>query len=399
MNKESALCQHKLKRHIQKKQVKLTEKKAEFTQNSSDSKTGITDDFSCILETSAIEISNCNVHFVGKCDEDFLPSLSEHNLNCTTADSEGGSASVTLASNLSPHISSKPEVTQNNISMDQYVAFPAVICEHALPQDFCVLEEKNSSLKLSHISKNNLPTMGTDCIEMSTPSTPKKLITIDNSGSPILMQKICVPKRSAKPQTKFMAKRMKGLLAKARSRRNNFKQIPLALNHNVLCKVKKSLHVDGLTLPSNTTYSKDLTDTYTGTFPVAEDTVVYKEPQRHAFVTFPSCTVDDEVLTAFFEDYFLVLVQELQINFWSFAERKSQWLHLGLLPRQHFGSGISTGFQASRINLGSEKMFICMELWTSDEKEQTALTCVIYSYNIIKARFKFCCLELKRVHR
>lgn len=284
--------------------------------------------------------------------------------------------------------------------MEEQDAFPAVICEHKLSQDFSLLEEKNSSLKHSYISNNNLAlTMGADCTEISTSSTPNKLIGNDNnSGSPILLQKNCVLKRSAKPQTKIMARRMKGLLVKARSKRNNFKQITLALSDNVLHKVSKSLHADGLTLQSNMANSEDLTNTDIGTFPDAEETVVYKEKQRYAFVTFPSCTVDDKVITAFVEDHFLVLVQELQISFWSFVERKSQWLHLGSLPRQHFVGGISTGFQNSRINISNEKMLMCMELWTSYEKEQTALICVMYSFKIIQARFRFCCLELKRLH-
>jgi hypothetical protein len=400
MNKELALCQHKLRKHTAKKELKLTENKIGFVQSSSDYTTGITDDFPCNLETSIVEANNCNVNIVGECGEEFLSSLSEHNLS-TTTDAVEVLVSVTLASNHNTHIANKPDVTQNNISVEQHVAFSAGICEHASAQDFSVLEEKNSSFKQRHISNNNsAPAMAAGYIEISTPSTPKKLVTGTNDNgnqSPILMQTNCVPNRSAKPETRFMAKRMKGLLSTARSKRSNCKQIPLALNHNVFCKVKSSLYADGLTLPSVATDSEDPTDTDNDALPVAEDTV-HKEQQRCAFVTFPSCTVDGKVLTAFYEDHFLVLVQELQINFWSFVRRKSQWIHLGLLPRQHFDGGISMGCLGSRINLGSERMFMCMELWTSNEKEQTELMCVIYSYSIAEARFKFCRLDLKRVH-
>jgi len=363
---------------------------------------GITDNFSSHILEPSVGVNNCNINFLRKYDKDFLSNLRDHHLNCT-ADSQDNAQHVTLPDTYSTHIASKLEVTQDNVSLETHVTFPAVIRELASPQDLPIFKEDSSLFKQSHSSKVNLePTMGADCIEVFTSSTPKKLFTKENNRdlSPILMQKNCITKSSAKPQTKFLTKRMKGLASLTKSkRRDSLKQIPLTLNHDMLRKLKNSLHVDGQTHPNDTTNSENTTDTDVDiTLLVKEDTV-YMEPERNAFVTFPSCTVEGQVLAAFFDDSFLVLVQKLQITFWSFVKRtEPRWLHVGLLPRQHFGGGISVGCLGSSVNIGSEKMFVCVELWTYNEEQQTTLMCVIYSYNTVKARFKFCCLELKHVH-
>jgi hypothetical protein len=168
----------------------------------------------------------------------------------------------------------------------------------------------------------------------------------------------------------------------------------------MLCKVKNTLPIAGLTAPSDITHSESTRATHTDdTLPVRED-AVFKEPERNAFVTFPPCVAEGRVLSATFEDCFLVLVQELQISFWRFFKRKApRWLHVGVLPRKLLDCGISVGCLSRKVNFGSEQMFVCIELWRSDAEEQTILTCVIYSYNTTEATFKSCCFELKRIQR
>jgi hypothetical protein len=404
MSEELALHQRKLRRHTRKKEVKLNDKKAKFTQNSSHCTVGTIAKFPCILETSAVEAEDCNTSFLEKCDKGLVSSLSEHHFNCSSDskdEAQGVLMGVTLPQSHNTHIASEPKVMQNNVSRERHVCV-AVVPELASQQYFPVLEQENSSLKQSDIINEDIgPTIGADCTEAPTYSTPKKLIINENDSnwSPILIQKNCVTKSSAKPQIRFTEKRMKGLLSSTKPKSKDIhKQTPFTLNHDMLCKEKNTLPVDGLTVPSDITNSENTRATHTDdTLPVKQDTV-HKEPERNAFITFPPCVAEGRVLSAMFEDYFLVLVHELQISFWSLSERtEPRWLHVGVLPRKLLDCGISVGCLGRKVNIGSEKMFVCIELWISDAKEQTILTCVIYSCNTVEATFKSCCFELKRV--
>lgn len=383
MNKELKLRRHKLKRHTQDKEVKSAHKKTKSSQKLSD----INDEFSSTLETSSLETNNCNISIGGKYDTDFLSTLSDHFLN-NTVDSKDD-VLMTINSH-DMHTASQYEVMQNNSSTEKDVTLNAVDPELASSEFINVLGKENPALMQSEINKE-------DFVEHSTYSTPKKsMIQESNSDlSPILLQRNGVTSISAKPKERFLVKRMKGLVSSTKSKRKDFlKEFCLTLNHDIVAKVKTS----GVTLPSDIKNSENITNKPIYHVVPFEECTVPREAQRNVFVTFPSCSVEGQILAAFFEDCVLVLVQELQISFWRILKRKEPpWFHIGLLPRKQLHFGISVGCQGGRIDNGSEQMFICSELWTSDEQEHIILSCVIYSYNTIKAGFKSCCLELTRV--
>lgn len=394
MSKELALHQRKLRRHIQKKEVKLNDKKAKFTQNSSHCTIGTIAKHPCILEISALE----------KCNKGLVSSLSKHHFiysSDSKDEAQGVSMGATLSHSHSIHIASEPEIIQNNVSREGHVC-ATVVPELASQQYFPVLGEENSSLKQSDITNEDIrPTMSTDCIEAPRYSTPRKLISNENDSnwSPILTQNNCVSKSSAKPRSSFIEKRKKCLLSSIKSKKKYIhKQTSFTLNHDMLHKVKNTLPLDGLAAPSDITCSESTRATHTdNTLLVREDTV-YKEPERNGFLTFPPCVAEGRVLSVIFEDSFLVLVQELQISFWRFFKRKAPcWFHTGVLPRKLLDCGISVGCLSRKVSFGSEQMFVCIELWTSDAEEQSILTCVIYSYNTIECTFKSCCIELKHI--
>jgi hypothetical protein len=384
MSKELALHQCKLRRNTRKKEVKLNDQKAKLIQNSSHCTPDTTDKFPCILETSSVE----------KCVKDLVSSLSDHHFNCSS-DLKDEAKVVSLGATLPQ---SEPEIIQNNLG--RHVG-ATIISELALQQYVPVLGEDNSSLKQTDITNQDMgPTMGANCIEDSTYSTPMKLIINgSNNWSPILTQKNCVTKSSAKLQNKCIKKRKVCLLSSSRSKRKYIhKQTSFTLEPDMLCKVKNTLHEDGLTVPNDITHSENTRTTHTDDTPPVREDAVYKEQGRNSFVTFPLCAGKGSVLYATSEDCFLFLVQELQISFWRFFESKaSQWVHIGVLPRRVLGCGVSVGCLGRKVNFGSEEMFVCIELWTSDAEEQTILTCVMYSYNAAEAMFKCYCFELKHI--
>lgn len=394
MKKELTFHQHKLKRHSQNKEAKFTDEKAKSSQKLSD----ISDEFSFILEASNDDSNNSNISIAGKNDKDILSSLNEHDLTCTVDLKDDVQGVLMTIKNCDTHIASKPEVTQSNTRKN--VPLNAVDPELASSAGKNVLEEDSSCFIESDINKeDSAQTVGTDFLEESMYSTPKKSTTHESKRdlSPILMQGNSVVKISAKPKARLMMKRMKGLVPSTKSKRKEFlKQIPITLNHGILCTVKTS----DLTFPSDIINSANIIDTQVDDAVPVEEYRVPKEPQRNVFVTFPPCSVESQILAAFFENCILVLVHELQVSFWRFFKRKEPpWLHVGLLPRKQLHCGISLGCQGSRVNIGSEQMFICSELWTCDEQEHIVLTCVMYSYSKANAGFKTCCLELKRVPR
>jgi len=396
MKKELTLRQHKLKRHTQNKEAKLTDEKTKSSRKLSD----ISDEFSCILEASTDVINNSNISIAGKYDKDFLSSSNEHDLTCTVDlkdDVQG--VSVTI-NNHDTHTASKPEVTQNNTNTEKNVTLNAVDPDLASSADENVLEEDNSWFIQNDINKeDSAHTVGADFLEQSMYSTPKKSMTRESKSdlSPILMQGNGVMKIFAKPKARLMVKRMKCLAPSTKSKRKEFlQQIPVALNCDILCTVKTS----DLTLTSDITHLANVTDTRVDDAVPVEENRVPKEPQRNVFEPFPPCSVEGQILSAFFEDCILVLVHELQVSFWRFFKRKEPpWLHVGLLPRKQLYRGISVGCRGSRFKIGSEQMFICSELWTHDEHEHIVLTCVIYSCSTANGGFKTCCLELKRLPR
>lgn len=396
MKKELTLRQHKLKRDTQKKEAKLTDEKAKSSQKLSD----ISDEFSCILEASTDAANDSNISIVGKYDKDFLSSSNEHDLTCTVDlkdDVQG--ISVTI-NNHDTDIASKHEVAQNNTNTGKNVTLNAVDPDFASSADKNVLEEDSSWFIQSDLSKEDLAhTVGTDFLEQSMYSSPKKSMTREskNDLSPILTQGNGVMKISAKPKSRLTVKRMKCPVSSTKSKRKEFlQQIPMALNKDILCTVKTS----DLTFRSDITNSTNVTDTHVDDAVPVEENRVPKEPQQNVFVTFPPCSVAGQILAAFFEDCILVLVHELQVSFWRFSKRKEPpWLHVGLLPRKQLHRGISVGCRGSRVKIGSEQMFVCSELWTCDENKHTVLTCVIYSYSTANGGFKTCCLELKCVPR
>ena len=396
MKKELTLRQYKLKRHTQNKEAKLTDKKATSSHKLSD----ISDEFLCILEASTDAANNSNVSSAGKYDKDFLSSSNEHDLTCIVDlkdDVQGVSMTI---NNHDTHTASKPEVTQNNTSAEKNVTLNAVDPDLALSADKNVLEEDNSWFIQNHINKeDSAQTVGADFLEQSVYSTPKKSMTRESKGdlSPILMQGNGVAKILAKSKARLMVKRMKCLASSTKSKRREFlQQMPMALNCDILCTVKTS----DLTFPSDITNSANVTDTRVDDAVPVEENRVLKEPQRNVFVTFPSCSVEGQILAAFFEDCILVLVHELQVSFWRFFKRKEPpWLRVGLLPRKQLHRGISVGCRGNRVKIGSEQMFVCSELWTRDEHEHIVLTCVIYSYSTANGGFKTCCLKLKRLPR
>lgn len=395
MKRELILRRHKLKRHTQKKEVILTDQKAKCRQKLSD----ISDEFSCVVETSTVDANNCNISIAGKYDNSTLCSINEHDLTCTV-DLKDDMQDVLMTINKGDtHTASKPEVTQNNTSTEKNVTLNAVDHELASSEDENV-REGNSSLMQSIINKeDSAQTLGADFLEHSTYSTPKKAMTHESKSdlSPILMQRKCVTKISAKPKARVMVEKMKDLGPSTKSKRKDFfKQIPMTLNPDILCKVKSS----SLTSPSDIMNSANVTDTHVDHVVPVKESTVPKEPQRNVFVTFPPHSVESQILAAFFEDCILVLVQELQVSFWRFFNRKEPpWFFVGLLPRKQLHHGSPVGCQGSRVNTGSDQMFICSELWTHDKQDHIVLTCVIYSYNTAKAGFKCCCLELKHVPR
>ena len=394
MKNELTLRQHKLKRHTQNKEAEFTDEKAKSSQKLSD----ISHEFSCILEASTDASNNSNISIAGKYDEDFLSSFNEHDLTCTVDLKDDVQGVLMTINNCDAHIASKPDVTQNNTRKN--VTLNAVDPELASSADKNFLEEDSSCFIQSDINKDDSPqTVGTGFLEESIYSTPKKSMTHESKSdlSPILMQGNGVTKISAKPKTRLMMKRMKGLVPSTKLKRKEFlKQIPMTLNHGILCTVKPN----DVTFPGDVINSANITETQVDDAVPVEEHGVPKEPQRNAFVTFPPCLVEGQILAAFFEDCILVLVHELQVSFWRFFKRKEPpWIHVGLLPRKQLHCGISLGCQGSRVNIGSEQMFICSELWTHDEQERIVLTCVMYSYSKAKAGFKTCCLELKRVPR
>jgi hypothetical protein len=393
MKKELTLRQHKLKRHTQNKETKLTDEKTKSSQKLSD----ISDEFSCILEASTDAANNSNISISGKHDKDFLSSSKEHDLTCTVDLKDD--VSVTI-NNYDMHTASKPEVTQNNTDTKKNVTLNAVDPDLASSADKNVLEEDNSWFIQNDISKeDSAHTVGADFLEQSVYSTPKKSMTHESKSdlSPILMQGNGVMKIFAKPKARPMVKRMKCLLPSTKSKRKEFLQkIPIALNCDILCTVKTS----DTTLTSDITNLTNVTDTRVDDAVPVEENRVPKEPQRNVFVTFPPCSVEGQILSAFFEDCILVLVHELQVSFWRFFKRKeSPWLHVGLLPRKQLHRGISVGCRSSRFKIGSEKKFICSELWTRDKRKHIVLMCAIYSYSTANGGFKTCCLELKRLPR
>ncbi|PNF40729.1 hypothetical protein B7P43_G00672 [Cryptotermes secundus] len=397
MSKELSLHQRKLRRHIRKKEVKLNDKKAKFTKNSSHCTIGTIAKHPCVLEISALE----------KCNKGLVSSLSKHNFiysSDSKDEARGVSVGATLPHSHSIHIASEPKIIQKNVSREEHVC-ATVVPELASQQYFPVLGEENSSLKQSDITNKDIgPTISTDCKEAptySTYSTPRKLISNENDSnwSPILTQKNCVSKSSAKPRTSFIEKRKKCLLSSTKSKKKYIhKQTSFTLNHEMLHKVKNALPLDSLAAPGDITSSESTRVTHTDdTLLVREDTV-YKKPERNGFVTFPPCVAKGRVLSVIFEDSFLVLVQEFQISLWRFFKRKAPcWFHIGVLPRKLLDCGISVGCMSRKVNFGSEQMFVCIELWTSDAEEQTILTCVIYSYNTIERTFKSCCVEFKHI--
>jgi hypothetical protein len=380
MSKELALHQCKLRRHTRKKEVNLNDKKATLNQNSSHCTTDTTDKFPRILERSSVE----------KCVKGLVSSLSDHHFNCSSDlkdEVEEGSLGATL-----PH--TEPEIIQNNLGTERHVG-ATVVPELALQQYFPVLGEENSSLKQTDITNQDTgPTMGANCTEDSTYSTPKKLIINGSKSnwSPIL-------KSSAKPRNKCREKRKACLLSSAKSKRKYaHKQTSFTLNPHMLCKMKNTSPEDGLAIPSDITHSENTRATCSDDTPPVSEDAACKEQETNAFVTFPSCVAKGRVLSATFEDYFLFLVRELQISFWSFFESKApQWLHIGVLPRKLLDCGVSVGCLGRKVNFGSEEMFVCAELWTSGAEEQTILTCVMYSYNAAETTFKCRCFELKRI--
>jgi hypothetical protein len=385
MSKELALHQCKLRRHTRKKEVNLNDKKATFNQNSSHCTTDTTDKFPCILETSSVE----------KRVEGLVSSLSDHHFNCSSDlkdEAEGGSLGATL-----PH--SEPEIIQNNLATERHVG-ATVVPELALQQDFPVLGEENSSLKQTDITNQDTgPTVGANCTEDSTYSTPKKLIISGSKSnwSPILTQKKCITKGSAKPRNKYTEKRKACLLSSTKSKRKYIhEQTSFTSDPDMVCKMKNTSPEDGLAVPSDITHSANTNATCSDDTPPVSEDAVYKEQETNVFVTFPSCAAKGRVLSATFENCFLFLVQELQISFWSFFESKApQWLHIGVLPRKLLDCGVSVGCLGRKVNCGSEEMFVCTELWTTDAEEQTILTCVMYSYSAAKTTFKCRCFELK----
>lgn len=396
MKKELTLRQHKLKRHAQNKEAKLTDEKAKYSQRLSD----ISDEFSCILETSTDATNNSYISIAGKYDKDFLSSSNEHDLTCTVDlkdDVQG--VSVTINNHDTP-TASKHEVTQNNTNTEKNVTLNAVDPDLASSADRNVLEEENSWFIQNDINmEDSAQTVGADFLEQSIYSSPKKSMIRESKTdlSPILTQGNGVMKISAKPKSRLMVKRMKCLVSSTKSKRKEFlQQSPMALNQAILCLVKNS----DLTLPSDITNSADVTETCVDSAVPVEENRVPKEPQRNISVIFPPCPVAGQILAAFFEDCILVLVHELQVSFWRFSKRKEPpWLHVRLLPRKQLHRGISVGCRGSRVKTGSEQMFICSELWTRDEHEHIVLTCMIYSYSTANGGFKTSCLELKRLPR
>lgn len=396
MKKELTLRQHKLSRHTQNKEAKSTYKKAKSSHKLSD----ISDEFSCILEASTDATNNSNNIIFGKYHKDFLSSSNEHDLTCIVDLKDDVQGVLMTINNHDTHTTSKPEVTQNNTGTEKNVTLNAVDRDLISSADKNVLEEDNSWFIQSNINKEDpAQTVGADILEQSVYSTPKKSMTRESKGnlSPILVQENGVAKIFAKPKARLMMKRMKCLASSTKSKRREFlQQIPMVLNHDILCTVKTS----DLTSPSDKTNSAIVTDTRVDDAVPVEENRLPKEPQRNVFVTFPPCSVEGQILAAFFEDHILVLVHELQISFWRFFKRKEPpWLHVGLLPRKQLRHGISVGCRGSRVKIGSEQMFICSELWTRDEHEHIVLMCVIYSYSTANDGFKTCCLELKRLPR
>lgn len=396
MKKELTLRQHKLKRHTQNKEAKLTDEKAKSSQKLSD----ISDEFSCILEASTDTVNNSNISTVGKYDKDFLSSSNEHDLTCTVdLKDDVQSVSMTI-NNHDTHTASKPEVTQNNTSTEKNITLNAVDPDFASSADKNVLEEDNSWFIQSDISKeDSAQTVGADFLEQSMYSSPKKLMTHESKSdlSPILTQGNGVTKIFAKPKSRLKVKRMKCLVSSTKSkRRESLQQIPMALNRDILHTVKTS----DITFPGDITNLANITDTRVDDAVPVKENRVPKEPQRNVFVTFPPCSVAGQIIAAFFEHCILVLVHKLQVSFWRFSKQKEPpWLHVGLLPRKQLHRGISVGCQGSRVKIGSERMFICSELWTRDEHEHVVLMCVVYSYSTASGGFKTCCLELKRLPR
>lgn len=396
MKKALTLRQHKLKRHTQNKEAKLTDKKAKCSHKLSD----ISDEFSFILEASTDADNNSNNSIAGKYDKDFLSSSNEHDLTCIVDLKEDVQGALMTINNHDTHTTSRPEVTQNNTGTEKNVTLNAVDPDLASSADKNVLEEDNSWFMQSDINKeDSAQTVGADFLEQSVYSTPKKSMTHESKGdlSPVLMKGNGVAKIFAKPKARLMVKRMKSLASSTKSKRREFlQQIPIVLNRDVLCTMKTG----DLTFPSDITNSANVTDTRVDDAVPVEENRVPKEPQRNIFITFPSCSVEGQILAAFFEDHVLVLVHELQVSFWRFFKRKEPpWLRVGLLPRKQLHHGITVGCRGSRFKIGSEQMFICSELWTHDEHEHIVLTCVIYSYSTANDGFKTCCLELKRLPR
>jgi hypothetical protein len=396
MKKELTLHQHKLRRHTQNKEAKLTVERAKSSQKLSD----ISDEFSCILEAFTDAANNSNINIVGKYDKDFLSSSNKCDLTSTVDlkdDVQGVSMTI---NNHDTHTVGKPEVTQNNTNTGKNVTLSAVDPDLASSADKNVLEEDNSWLIQSGINKeDSAQTVDADFLEQSIYSSPKKSMTGESKRdlSPILTQGNGVIKIFAKPKARLKVKRMKCLVSSTKSKRKEFlQQIPTALNQDILCTVKTS----DLTFPSDITNLANVTDTCVNDAVPVEENRVPKKPQRNVFVTFPPCSEEGQILAAFFEDGILVLVNKLQVSFWRFSKKKEPpWLHIGLLPRKQIHRGISVGCRGNRVKIGSEQMFICSELWTRDEHKHIVLTCVMYRYSTANGGFKTCCLELQRLPR
>jgi hypothetical protein len=390
MKKELTVHQHKLKRHTQNKETKFTDEKTKSSQKLSD----ISDEFSCILEASTDATNNSNISIAGKYDIDFLSSSNEHDLTCTVDLKDDVQGVSLIINNHDTRTANKPEVTQNNTNTEKNVTL------NASSADKNIMEEDNSWFIQSDINKEGLPhTVGAEFLEQSVYSPPKKSMTRESKSdlSPILMQGNGVTKIFAKPKARLMVKRMKCLVPSTKSKRKEFlKQMPMALNCDILCTVKTS----NLTLPSDITNLANVADTRVHDAVPVKDNRVPEVPQRNVFVTFPPCSVEGQIFAAFFEDCILVLIHNLQVSFWRFFKRKEPpWLHVGLQPRKKLPHGISVGCRGNRVKIGSEKMFICSELWTHYEHKHIVLTCVIYSYSTAYGGFKTCCLELKRLPR
>ena len=106
-----------------------------------------------------------------------------------------------------------------------------------------------------------------------------------------------------------------------------------------------------------------------------------------------------QILFAFCESGYFILVQDKEINIWSLSGNgEPVCLHIGTLPREEIGR--SLGCMGSSVKVGSEDLIVCMELWEAQSPSkdvETSLKCVVYSYSVSSRNLKSYHLHLRQL--